>query len=90
MENKLDFDFLVKFVSEMEPGSWDNMICCNQLKVLWTAYCIVENMDVITSRYDNELERLWEAVISTMDIVGSRHIFADFECFGNFMCEDLV
>lgn len=90
MENKLDFNFLVGFVSEAEPGEWENITCCNQLKALWTAYCIIESMDVDTARYDKELEQLWEAVISTMEIVGNRHMFADLVTFGGFMCEDLV
>ena len=90
MENKLTFDFLVQFVSEAEPGEWDNIVCCNQLKALWTAYCIIERMDVDTARYDNELLRLWEAVLTTMDIKGSDLIFADFDSFDGFMCEDLV
>lgn len=87
---KMTFDFIIQFVSEMEADGWDNIVCCNQLKALWTAYCIVERMDVDTRRYDNDLARLWDAVISTMEIVGSSHIFADFECFGEFMCEDLI
>ena len=90
MENKLTFDFLVQFVSGMEPESWENLACCNQLKSLWTAYCIIENMDVDTSRYDNELARLWGSVISTMDIAGSNHMFADFGTFDDVMCEYLV
>lgn len=90
MENKLTLDFIIQFATSREEADWENIVSCNQLKAIWTAYCIVENMDVDTSRYDNELERLWEAVISTMEIVGNRHIFADFVCFGSFMCEDLV
>lgn len=90
MENKLTLDFMVQFVAEAEPEEWENMVCCNQLKALWTAYCIVERMDVDTGRYGNDLARLWAAVISTMEIEGSSHVFADFGTFGDFMCEDLV
>ena len=88
--NCLTLEFLVEFAKAAEPGEWDHETCRNQLKALWTAYCIVNRYDVDTAGYDRDLNQLWNAVISTMDIAGSSHIFADYGCFDDYMCEDLA
>lgn len=87
---ELNLDFIIQFAREAEDGEWDNETYRNQLKALWTAYCILYRLDADTYRYDKDIDLIWDAVISTMNIEGSDHIFADKGCFEDFMTGDLV
>ena len=58
--------------------------CCNQLRSLWTAYCIKYDLDVDTMLYDKDLEELWHIITIATNIWNNIN---DFE---NFMAEWLV
>lgn len=80
-----EFEFLKGFVQEGFLG----VECCrNQLKALWTAYCIHQNLDVDTAPYDNDIMRLW----NTMQDSGCNvsDVWETFEQFDDFLCQDLV
>lgn len=69
-------------------------VCCYdwrwQLRSLWTAYCILADYEVDTLPYDNNIARVWDAVIENRNLAGSSDIFDDFDCFDEYMCEHLV
>lgn len=75
-------DDLIHFVSgENDYG----VVFANQLRALWTALCIHENLDVDTHSYDNALNEVWCALVAN-----DNKLFKNFDAFDNFMCEYMV
>lgn len=85
-----ELGFILKFV-EYSPMCLDNVQ--KQLRSLWTAYCIHNDLEPGTQRYDRELAVIWGVVNANCPYEwrkddaypGRGH--GDFE---DFMCEELV
>lgn len=82
MDCQAELDYLKNFARE---SHLDEDLCRDQLRCLWTAYCFHRNIDVDTSRYDEDLQELWE-VVDEPDCDD----WHDFDTFDNFMCRYLV
>ena len=54
-----EFDFIKEYIKENDLG---NTICLEQLRCLWTAYCLHNRYECETSSYDHELDELWTEV----------------------------
>lgn len=79
-----ELGYLLAFASE---NCFDSEVCCDQLRSLWTAYCLHHGLDADTAQYDNDLLTLWTEVEATE----SDNVFwNDFDSFDNFMCCHLV
>lgn len=76
--------FLLSYVSE---SCFDNEICRDRLRMLWTAYCLHHNLDVDTSGYDNDLLELWNKLAETGDGTAD---WSDYGEFYNYMCTYLT
>lgn len=70
-----------------EEAYFDEEIFRDQLRCLWTAYCLHYNLDVDTSSYDSELWELWQSSIICDEDTAD---WSDFDSFDNFMCAHLV
>lgn len=79
-----EFKFMVSFAEE---SCFDEDICRDHFRILWTAYCLHHNLDVDTSSYDSDLRELWEAVAADEEETAD---WSDFDSFGSFMCRYLV
>lgn len=79
-----EFKFMVSFAEE---SCFDEDICRDHFRILWTAYCLHHNLDVDTSSYDSDLRELWEAVAADEEETAD---WSDFDSFGTFMCRYLV
>ena len=55
-----------------------------QLRALWTAYCIHQDMEVDTAPYDKELASIWSVLEEKLPQLGT------FDKFENYMAEQLV
>ncbi|MCX4256449.1 MAG: hypothetical protein OSJ54_05930 [Oscillospiraceae bacterium] len=75
-------DELIHFASSCEDYEG---VVADQLRALWTAFCIHENLDVDTNSYDNALNEVWCA-LTTNNVKP----FSDFNTFDRFMCKYLV
>jgi len=73
-----ELEFLKAFAQE---SCFDNELCRDQLRSLWTAYCFHHNHDVDTREYDVDLQELWE-VIDESDCAD----WHDYSTFYDFMC----
>ena len=51
---------------------------CNQLCSLWTAYCIRHNLEIDTMVYNKDLEELWHAITTSINIWNSINDFKSF------------
>lgn len=52
-----EYGYLLEFVESSEDiGS---VLSMQQLRCLWTAYCLHENIDVDTVEYDNMMTEIW-------------------------------
>ena len=79
---KSELKFLKAFARE---SSFDNELCRDQFRSLWTAHCIYHNLDVDTRDYDTDLWELWE-VVDESDCSD----WHDYSTFYNFMCRFLA
>lgn len=67
----------------------DAMIALEQIRALWTAFCIHQDMQVDTNSYDNDLLSLWNVVAEHPQRKVCSHL-QSFEAFDAFMCMHLV
>ncbi len=79
-----EFDFMLAYVQE---SCFDEEICRDWLRMLWTAYCLHHGLEVDTSDYDNDLLELWNKLTETSDETSD---WSDFSSFDHFMCTYLV
>ena len=84
ISREAEFEFLRAFIAE---SCFDTEVCRDQLRMLWTAYCLHHNLDVDTTGYDNDLLALWNRLEETGDGTSE---WEDFDSFSNFMCAYLV
>ena len=77
-----ELNFIKDFAKEMEPCPRTPELI--QLRALWTAYCIHQDMEVDTAAYDNELGMLWSVLKENL------HPSWDLDKFENYMAECLV
>ena len=79
-----EFDFMLSYVQE---SCFDEEICRDWLRMLWTVYCLHHGLEVDTSDYDNDLLELWNKLTETSDETSD---WSDFSSFDHFMCTYLV
>lgn len=79
-----EWKFLKAFAQE---SSFDNELCCNRLRSLWTAYCSHHNLDVNTPSYDMALTALWGIVRESESFAVNWY---DGDSFDDFMSRYLV
>ena len=79
-----EFHFMLVYVAE---NCFDEEICRDQLRMLWTAYCLHHGLEADTSGYDTDLLELWNKLTETGDGASD---WSDFDSFDNFMCTYLV
>lgn len=75
-----EHDFLMSYAKE---AFFDEEICRDLLRVLWTAYCLHKNLDVNSSMYASELLKVWCKVVEGSE--GSTADWSDFRSFDTFM-----
>jgi len=78
-----EFLYLKNYVKESNFGE---DICQEQMRCLWTTYCLHNNLTVDTIDYDNDLLSVWE----TAEGIGNRSTFCTYDDFDDFMCSYLV
>jgi hypothetical protein len=79
-----EFDFMLSYVQE---SCFDEEICRDWLRMLWTVYCLHHGLEVDTSDYDNDLLELWSKLTETSDGTSD---WSDFSSFDHFMCTYLM
>lgn len=79
-----EFKFMVSYA---EQSCFDEDICRDHFRTLWTAYCLHHNLDVDTAGYDSDLRELWEAVAADEEDTAD---WSGFDGFDKFMCAYLV
>lgn len=88
MSRLAEFTFMVEYIS---GACFNEDICRDRLRMLWTVYCLHHGLDVDTSGYDNDLLALWNEMADTGN---SREPYtadwSSFDSFDNFMCAYLV
>jgi len=84
MDRNAEFKFVKSYAAE---SCFDDDICRDLLRMLWTAYCLHYGLDVDTVGYDNDLLALWYVV---SDAESDTADWSDFDSFDTFMCRYLV
>ncbi len=62
LDKREELEFIQAFIG---GACFDEEVCREQLRCLWTAYCLRHNLDVDTSVYDNDLLSLWQMMEDT-------------------------
>lgn len=84
VSREAEMKYLKEFVRQ---GCFDVELIRDQLRCLWTAYCLHHGLDADTSGYDNDLKDLWNAIAKDEPETAD---WDDFDSFDNFMCRFLV
>lgn len=77
-----DISFMKAFIAE---AFLDSEVCQEQLRALWTAFCIHHGLDVDTAPYDGCLAVLWGRIFESDDSP-----WDSFDQFDGYMCAHLV
>ncbi len=80
-----EYAYILSFIKENADD--DNTVCTEQLRALWTAFCLHQNIDVDTGNYDNAMLEIWEYLQKTNNSLCASF---DYEKFYNAMSEYLV
>lgn len=83
-ERSEELSYINAFVFE---NSFYEEIARDQLRILWTAYCLHHGLDADTKGYDDDLSRIWEAIC---DAECDTADWSVYESFQQFMCRYLV
>lgn len=84
LQSDVEMDWMKKFIRE---NSFDGEVIRDQLRSLWTAYCLHYDYYPDTLQYDSSMQELWAAVAETEPETADWH---DLDSFDNFMCKFLV
>lgn len=79
-----EFEFLTGYVAE---SFFDEEICRDRLRMLWTAFCLHQGIDVDTRDYDELLGQLWAKMEEAEDYSGDWADAASFDIFmARYLC----
>ena len=84
VSREAEMEYLKEFARQ---GCFDEELGRDQLRCLWTAYCLHHGLDADTSGYDNDLLELWDATAEDEDETAD---WSDHDSFEDFMCRYLV
>lgn len=60
MDEQREYEYILECIESSED--LDEMCVIQQLKSLWTAYCLHQNLDVDTAEYDNRMIEMWNVM----------------------------
>lgn len=83
-DKQRELDYLKDFSCE---AYFDTEVGREQLRSLWTAYCLHNDLIVDTGTYDDDILELWSAVSLGEEDTAE---WSDFDSFDDFMCAHLV
>lgn len=84
MSRKEELEFILAFIEE---SSFDEELVCQQLRSLWTAYCLHHSLDVDTRDYDADITTIWTVMSENED---DNAYWSDFDSLSSFLCAELV
>lgn len=84
MSQKEELDFILAFIEE---SSFDEELVCQQLRSLWTAYCLHHGLDVDTRDYDADITTVWTVMSENED---DNAYWSDFDSLSSYLCAELV
>ena len=80
-----ELGYIYSFVDE---GSFDEELARDQLRVLWTSFCLHQDIDVDTYQYDAILVCMYNYM--DLDEMTDTADWSDYESFNNYMSKYLV
>ena len=84
ISRKAEYQYLKAFARE---SSFDDELCRDQLRSLWTAYCFHQELTVDTAGDDSDLLELWNEMSEIGDGTSE---WDGYDGFDAFMCRYLV
>ena len=91
LDDEPDFDYeddeYIFMVDFAENNGFDEDICRDQFRMLWTSFCLHNDLDPDTVKYDNNLRKLWAVVEREEECTAD---WSDFSSFEDFMSKYLV
>lgn len=84
-----EFEFILDFVKD---GDFGFSVCCRQLRSLWTAYCLHNNMECDTRCYDNDIRDIYNVLGKNTSCPwrdDDEEGIVGFELFDMYMGEEL-
>ena len=84
LQSEVELDWMKQFA---RACCFDEDVCRDHLRSLWTTYCLHYGLTPDTSMYDRSLEELWQVVSETEEDTAD---WSDLDSFDLFLCKDLV
>lgn len=84
MNRKEELDFILAFIEE---SSFDEELVCQQLRSLWTTYCLHHGLDVDTRDYDADIATVWAVMSENED---DNAYWSDLDSLSSYLCAELV
>lgn len=84
-----EFEFILDFARD---GDFGYDVCCRQLRSLWTAYCLHNNMECDTRVYDNDIRDVYNVLEKNASCPwgdDDEEGIIGFELFDMYMGEEL-
>lgn len=78
-----EFEFIINFARNED---FDYDVCYQQLRSLWTAYCLHNNIECDTESHYSRLSDIYYALTENI----SCPEITSFDRFDHYMCENLV
>lgn len=90
MDKKAELDYIIEF-ARTYADDLDVKIVREQLRALWTAYCLHHRLDCDTGPYDSDISNVWFASVepsaSAFDDSDDFHSFDSFDLYmGALLC----
>ncbi len=60
MDKKQEYEYILECIEGSED--LDEMLVMQQLRCLWTAFCLHHNLDVDTHEYDVKMDEMWQVM----------------------------
>lgn len=85
IEWQTEYAYILKFIRESEDG--EGVVYMEQLRALWTAFCLHQNIDVDAYKYDAAMLDIWGGLNKTENSAYNRF---EYKKFYNAMSKYLV
>ena len=83
-ESDAEYDYILDFVESYEGY---DVLEMNQIRCLWTAYCLHKDLIVDTSAYDSQITKIWNLM---QEVGNCPYSSLEYERFYNSMCKYLM
>ncbi len=85
LDEQSEYEYILEYIESSD--NLDEMVVMQQLRCLWTAYCLHQDLDVDTAKYDSRMVDMWNVM---QENESAPYSSLEYERFYNAMSKYLV